>query len=122
MDSILFSFLKCLYVVDILLQIHCLIQLVNVILKPLCGTDPMLVLEFAMLVLGSCPTQTIELFLSGNIPADLVNSYLKEHAPNMQARYLELMLAMNENGISGKLQNEMVSKSISFHKSSDAFI
>ncbi|KAF7850799.1 hypothetical protein BT93_L4995 [Corymbia citriodora subsp. variegata] len=77
-------------------------------LKPLCGTDPMLVLEFAMLVLESCPTQTIELFLSGNIPADLVNSYLKRHAPNMQATYLELMLAMNENGISGNLQNEML--------------
>ena len=77
-------------------------------LQPLCGTDPMLVLEFSMLVLESCPTQTIELFLSGNIPADLVNSYLKQHAPNMQGRYLELMLAMNENGISGNLQNEMV--------------
>ncbi|XP_052196516.1 vacuolar sorting protein 39 [Diospyros lotus] len=77
-------------------------------LKPLCGTDPMLVLEFSMHVLESCPTQTIELFLSGNIPADLVNSYLKQHAPNMQATYLELMLAMNENGISGNLQNEMV--------------
>lgn len=61
-----------------------------------------------MLVLESCPTQTIELFLSGNIPADLVNSYLKQHAPSMQATYLELMLSMNENGISGNLQNEMV--------------
>ena len=61
-----------------------------------------------MLVLESCPTQTIELFLNGNIPADLVNSYLKQHAPNMQARYLELMLAMDENGISGNLQSEMV--------------
>lgn len=67
-----------------------------------------------MLVLESCPTQTIELFLSGNIPADLVNSYLKQHAPNMQATYLELMHAMDENGISGNLQNEMVTKSISF--------
>lgn len=77
-------------------------------LKPLCGTDPILVLEFSMLVLESCPTQTIELFLSGKIPADLVNSYLKQNAPNMQATYLELMLAMNENSISGHLQNEMV--------------
>ncbi|XP_041009094.1 vacuolar sorting protein 39 isoform X2 [Juglans microcarpa x Juglans regia] len=77
-------------------------------LKPLCGTDPMLVLECSMLVLESCPTQTIELYLSGNIPADLVNSYLKQHAPSMQAKYLELMLAMNENGISGNLQNEMI--------------
>ncbi|GAA0183161.1 hypothetical protein LIER_30626 [Lithospermum erythrorhizon] len=77
-------------------------------LKPLCETDPMLVLEFSTLVLERCPTETIELFLSGNIPADLVNSYLKEHAPNMQATYLELMLATNENSISGNLQNEMV--------------
>ncbi|KAF9609842.1 hypothetical protein IFM89_018784 [Coptis chinensis] len=77
-------------------------------LKPLCGTDPMLVLEHSMHVLGSCPTQTIELFLSGNIPADLVNSYLKQNAPSMQSTYLELMLAMNENGVSGNLQNEMV--------------
>ncbi|KAF6136281.1 hypothetical protein GIB67_042766 [Kingdonia uniflora] len=77
-------------------------------LKPLCSTDPMLVLEYSMLVLEECPTQTIELFLSGNVPADLVNSYLKQHAPNMQATYLELMLAMNEDGISGNLQNEMV--------------
>ncbi|KAL0798538.1 hypothetical protein Bca101_053713 [Brassica carinata] len=59
-------------------------------------TDPMLVLEYSMLVLESCPTQTIDLFLSGNISADLVNSYLKQHAPNMQGRYLELMMAMNE--------------------------
>ncbi|KAH0744878.1 hypothetical protein KY290_032871 [Solanum tuberosum] len=77
-------------------------------LKPLCATDPMLVLEFSLPVLESCPMQTIELFFSGNIPADLVNSYLKQHAPNMQATYLELMLAMNENSISGNLQNEMV--------------
>ncbi|KAK4368051.1 hypothetical protein RND71_011843 [Anisodus tanguticus] len=75
---------------------------------PLCATDPMLVLEFSLPVLESCPMQTIELFLSGNIPADLVNSYLKQHAPNMQATYLELMLAMNENSISRNLQNEMV--------------
>lgn len=68
----------------------------------------MLVLEFSLPVLESCPMQTIELFLSGNIPADLVNSYLKQHAPDMQATYLELMLAMNENSISGNLQNEMV--------------
>lgn len=77
-------------------------------LKPLCETDPMLVLEFTMPVLECCPTQAIELFLSGNIPADLVNSYLKQHAPSMQATYLELMLAMNESGMSGNLQNEMV--------------
>ncbi|KAL8123788.1 vacuolar sorting protein 39 [Apium graveolens] len=77
-------------------------------LKPLCGTDPMIVLEYSMLVLESCPSQTIELLMSGNIPADLVNSYLKQHAPNMQATYLELMLAMDEHGISGNLQNEMV--------------
>ncbi|KAL7212654.1 hypothetical protein ACSBR2_015354 [Camellia fascicularis] len=75
---------------------------------PLCGTDLMLVLEFSMLVLECCPTQTIELYLSGNILANLVNSYLKQHAPNMQAMYLELTLAMNENGISRNLQNEMV--------------
>ena len=66
-----------------------------------------------MLVLESCPSQTIDLFLSGNIPADLVNSYLKQHAPNMQAMYLELMLAMNEHGISGNLQNEMVKELLS---------
>lgn len=77
-------------------------------LKPLCGTDPILVLEFSMLVLERCPSQTIDLFLSGNIPADMVSSYLKKHSPNMQARYLELMLAMNENAVSGNLQNEMV--------------
>lgn len=70
----------------------------------------MLVLEYSMLVLESCPTQTIELFLSGNISADLVNSYLKQHAPNMQGRYLELMMAMNETAVSGNLQNEMVRK------------
>ncbi|KAL7265223.1 hypothetical protein ACSBR1_003057 [Camellia fascicularis] len=63
---------------------------------------------YACAVLECCPTQTIELYLSGNILADLVNSYLKQHAPNMQAMYLELMLAMNENGISRNLQNGMV--------------
>ncbi|XP_073220091.1 vacuolar sorting protein 39-like isoform X3 [Cicer arietinum] len=77
-------------------------------LKPLCETEPILVLDYSMLVLESCPTQTMELFLSGNIPADMVNLYLKQHAPNLQAMYLELMLAANENAISGTLQNEMV--------------
>ncbi|XP_009409101.2 vacuolar sorting protein 39 [Musa acuminata AAA Group] len=77
-------------------------------LKPLCRTDPMLVLEFSMNVLESCPSETIELFLSGNVPAELVNSYLKQHAPNMQSTYLELMLSMSENGINPKLQNELV--------------
>ncbi|XP_023760714.1 vacuolar sorting protein 39 [Lactuca sativa] len=77
-------------------------------LKPLCGIDHMLVLEFSTFVLESCPTKTIELFLSGNIPADLVNSYLKQHAPTLRATYLEQMLSMNEDGISPHLQNEMV--------------
>ncbi|KAI5418335.1 vacuolar sorting protein 39 isoform X1 [Lathyrus oleraceus] len=77
-------------------------------LKPLCVTDPTLVLEYSMLVLESCPTQTIELFLSGNIPADMVNLYLKQNAPNLQSTYLELVLAMNEDAVSGTLQNEMV--------------
>lgn len=77
-------------------------------MQPLCESDPMLALEFSMPVLESCPAQTIELFLSANIPADLVNSYLKQHAPQLQATYLEQMLAINENGISANLQNEMV--------------
>ncbi|KAK1384332.1 hypothetical protein POM88_022067 [Heracleum sosnowskyi] len=84
-----------------------------ILMQPLCGTDPMIVMEYSMLVLESCPSQTIELFLSGNIPADFVNSYLKQHAPNMQATYLELMLAMNEHGISGNLQNEMSNAQLS---------
>lgn len=81
-------------------------------MQPLCETDPILVLEFSMLVLESCPTQTIELFLSGNIPADMVNSYLKQHAPNLRATYLEHILDMNEDAVSGSLQNEMVRASI----------
>lgn len=68
----------------------------------------MLVLEFSTHILESCPTQTIDLFLSGNIPADLVNSYLKQHAPTMQTRYLELMLSMNNNSVNSNLQNELV--------------
>ncbi|EPS67833.1 hypothetical protein M569_06937, partial [Genlisea aurea] len=83
-------------------------QIIIDYLKTLCGTDPMLVLEFSMLVLESCPSETIDLYLSGNIPADLVNSYLKQHAPTMQTTYLELMISMNENSVSGSLQNEMV--------------
>ncbi|KAI6695097.1 hypothetical protein NL676_022807 [Syzygium grande] len=51
-------------------------------LKPLCGTDPMLVLDFGMLVLESCPAQTIELFRSGNLPKDLVCYRLEQHASN----------------------------------------
>ncbi|XP_068646706.1 vacuolar sorting protein 39 [Aristolochia californica] len=77
-------------------------------LKPLCSTDPMLVLEFSLHALESCPVETIELFLSGNIPPDLVNSYLKQHAPQLQATYLELMLATSESTISSNLQNELV--------------
>lgn len=68
-----------------------------------------------MLVLESCPTETIELFLSGNIPPDLVSSYLKQHAPNMQATYLEHMLSMNDGAVSGNLQNEMVTLHLVFH-------
>ncbi|XP_020965326.1 vam6/Vps39-like protein isoform X2 [Arachis ipaensis] len=77
-------------------------------LKPLCGTDPVLVLEFSMLVLESCPNQTIELFLSGDIPAEMVNAYLKQHAPNMQAIFLELMHATHEDAIIGNLQDELL--------------
>ncbi|CAN6817852.1 unnamed protein product [Brassica oleracea] len=54
-------------------------ELIIEYLKPLCRTDPMLVLEYSML-----------------------------HAPNMQGRYLELMMAMNETAVSGNLHNEMV--------------
>uniref|UniRef100_A0A2P2JQK0 CNH domain-containing protein n=1 Tax=Rhizophora mucronata TaxID=61149 RepID=A0A2P2JQK0_RHIMU len=45
--------------------------------------------------------------LNPKFKPELIIEYLK-HAPSMQGRYLELMLAMNENGISGNLQNEMV--------------
>lgn len=76
-------------------------------LKPLCATHRELVLEHSMLVLETCPTQTIELYLSGNIPADWVNSFLKQHAPKLQAMYLELILTMNITN-TGNLQNEMV--------------
>ncbi|KAJ4791315.1 Vam6/Vps39-like protein [Rhynchospora pubera] len=77
-------------------------------LKPLCRSDPMLVLESSLYVLERCPTETIELFLSENVPADLVNSYLKQYAPNLQSTYLELMLSMSETGINPNLQNELV--------------
>ncbi|XP_078171636.1 vacuolar sorting protein 39 isoform X1 [Carex rostrata] len=77
-------------------------------LKPLCRSDPMLVLESSLYVLERCPTETIELFLSENVPANLVNSYLKQHAPNLQSTYLELMLSMSETGINPNLQNELV--------------
>lgn len=68
----------------------------------------MLVLEFSMLALEKCPTETFELYMSGNIPADLINSYLKEHAPKMQAKYLELMVTMDESSVSTILQNDLV--------------
>ncbi|CAN6469973.1 unnamed protein product [Victoria cruziana] len=76
--------------------------------KPLCGSDPILVLDFSMKVLERHPSETIELFLSGGVPPDLVNSYLKQHSPQMQATYLEHMLSMNEHGITANLQNELV--------------
>ncbi|KAG2546335.1 hypothetical protein PVAP13_9KG027400 [Panicum virgatum] len=76
--------------------------------KPLCRSDPMLVLESSLYVLERNPSETIELFLSENVPADLVNSYLKQHAPNLQSTYLELMLSMSETGINPNLQNELV--------------
>ncbi|XP_042513869.1 vacuolar sorting protein 39-like isoform X1 [Macadamia integrifolia] len=87
---------------------RCRPEMIIEYLKPLCSIDPMFVLEYSMHVLESCPTQTIELFLNGNIPADLVNSYLKQNAPKMQATYLELMLSMNESAVSANLQNELV--------------
>lgn len=68
----------------------------------------MLVLESSLYVLERNPTDTIELFLSENVPADLVNSYLKQHASNLQSTYLELMLSMSETGINPNLQNELV--------------
>lgn len=55
-----------------------------------------------------------------------MNSYLKQHSPNMQARYLELMLEMNENAMFGNLQkkNEMVniylSEVLEWHADLDA--
>jgi len=77
-------------------------------LQPLCRSDPTLVLESSLYVLERNPSETIELFLSENVPADLVNSYLKQHAPNLQSTYLELMLSMSEMGINPNLQNELV--------------
>ncbi|KAG5028891.1 hypothetical protein JHK87_012405 [Glycine soja] len=76
--------------------------------EPLCGTNPIIVLKFSMLVLESCPSQTIDLFLSGNIPADMVSSYLKKHSPNMQAR----TIAGFENRIKNLLspQNKTIPK------------
>ena len=68
----------------------------------------MLVLESSLYVLERNPSDTIELFLSENVPADLVNSYLKQHATNLQSTYLELMLSMSETGINPNLQNELV--------------
>ncbi|KAF3795150.1 hypothetical protein EJ110_NYTH05758 [Nymphaea thermarum] len=79
-----------------------------IIIMPLCGSDPILVLDFSMRVLERHPSETIELFLSGGVPPDLVNSYLKQHSPQMQATYLEHMLSMNEHGITANLQNELV--------------
>jgi hypothetical protein len=76
--------------------------------QPLCRSDPMLVLESSLYVLERNPSETIQLFLSENVPADLVNSYLKQHAPNLQSTYLELMLSMNDTGINPNLQNELV--------------
>uniref|UniRef100_A0ACD5YMX6 Uncharacterized protein n=1 Tax=Avena sativa TaxID=4498 RepID=A0ACD5YMX6_AVESA len=77
-------------------------------MAPLCRSDPMLVLESSLYVLERNPSDTIELFLSENVPADLVNSYLKQHAPNLQSTYLELMLSMSKTGINPNLQNELV--------------
>ncbi|KAF3795152.1 Vam6/Vps39-like protein [Nymphaea thermarum] len=77
-------------------------------LKPLCGSDPILVLDFPMKVLERHPSETIDLFLSGGVPPDLVNSYLKQHSPEMQATYLEHMLSTNEHGITANLQNDLV--------------
>ncbi|CAL4944039.1 unnamed protein product [Urochloa decumbens] len=83
-------------------------QMIIEYLRPLCRSDPMLVLESSLYVLERNPSETIELFLSENVPADLVNSYLKQHAPNLQSTYLELMLSMSESGINPNLQNELV--------------
>ncbi|XP_047092295.1 vacuolar sorting protein 39-like [Lolium rigidum] len=83
-------------------------QMIIEYLRPLCRSDPMLVLESSLYVLERNPSDTIELFLSENVPADLVNSYLKQHAPNLQSTYLELMLSMSETGINPNLQNELV--------------
>ncbi|GJM96404.1 hypothetical protein PR202_ga13235 [Eleusine coracana subsp. coracana] len=83
-------------------------QMIIEYLRPLCRADPMLVLESSLYVLERNPSETIELFLSENVPADLVNSYLKQHAPNLQSTYLELMLSMSESGINPNLQNELV--------------
>lgn len=83
-------------------------QMIIEYLRPLCRSDPMLVLESSLYVLECNPSETIELFLSENVPADLVNSYLKQHAPNLQSTYLELMLSMSEIGINPNLQNELV--------------
>ncbi|XP_006650498.1 vacuolar sorting protein 39 [Oryza brachyantha] len=96
-------------------------QMIIEYLRPLCRSDPMLVLESSLYVLERNPSDTIELFLSENVPADLVNSYLKQHAPNLQSTYLELMLSMSVSGINPNLQNELVqlylSEVLDWHKS-----
>lgn len=106
-NTITFSFNHFVFLWLIWVSVHFLLQ-------PLCRSDPMLVLESSLYVLECNPSETIELFLSENVPADLVNSYLKQHAPNLQSTYLELMLSMSEIGINPNLQNELVCNSFLF--------
>ncbi|XVE82624.1 hypothetical protein DITRI_Ditri16bG0020800 [Diplodiscus trichospermus] len=64
-------------------------------LKPLCGTDPMLVLEFSMLVLESCLTQTIELFFvwkySSRLGQLLFEAACSKHAGQVQIYLSEVL-------------------------------
>ncbi|KAL0679226.1 hypothetical protein Bca4012_007207 [Brassica carinata] len=58
-------------------------ELIIEYLKPLCRTDPMLVLEYSMLVLESCPTQTyletsLQTLSIRNLHNEMVQIYLSE--------------------------------------------
>eukprot|EP00249_Psilotum_nudum_P022700 c28613_g1_i1 orf=68-3187(+) len=79
-------------------------------LKKLGGNDPLLILKSSAWLLKSYPVKAMNLFTSINppLPADLVNGYIKEHAPELQAMYLENVMINDPKNLSSKLQNELV--------------
>eukprot|EP00250_Pteridium_aquilinum_P027633 c3535_g1_i1 orf=204-3350(-) len=79
-------------------------------LKKLGGQDPSLILDSSIWLLKTCPDQAMGAYMSMDppLPADVVNMYLKEKFPELQAMYLEHLMEYDKVNFTAGLQNELV--------------
>lgn len=78
--------------------------------KKLGGQDPSLILDSSIWILKTFPEQAMGAYTSIDppLPAEIVNTYLKEKFPELQVMYLEHLIANDKVNFAAVLQNELV--------------